>query len=62
MRVRAYRQDKDKRSALHMASEKCLTGTVAKLLLLGTDAALADGVWACVTMCILSHTVTYVET
>ena len=31
-----------KRSALHMASEKGLAGTVAQLLALGADAALTD--------------------
>ena len=36
-------QDGDyKRSALHVASAKGLAGTVAKLLSLGADAALAD--------------------
>ena len=36
-----------KRSALHVAAEKGLAGTVAKLLALGADAALTDEVRAC---------------
>ena len=45
VRVRASRQDNGnygKRSALHWASTKGMVGTVAKLLSLGADAALAD--------------------
>ena len=38
--------DQYKRSALHMASEKGLAGTVAKLLALGADATLTDQVRA----------------
>ena len=37
-----------KRSALHMASENGLAGTVAALLALGANAALADKVRTCV--------------
>ena len=51
VRVPASRQAKDdyhgrKRSALHLASEKGLAGTVAKLLALGADATLTDRVRA----------------
>ena len=39
-----------KRSALHVASEKGLAGTVAKLLALGADATLTDKVTACISV------------
>ena len=42
VRVPASRQDKYKRSALHVASDKGLADTVAKVLALGADAALTD--------------------
>ena len=40
-----------KKSALHVASENGLAGTVAALLALGANAALADKVRACVYAC-----------
>ena len=55
----ASRQDSIKRSALHLASEKGLAGTVAQLLALGADATLIDQVRAyiCVSIstCIDLH-------
>ena len=54
--VPASRQDQHdyhgwKRSALHMASEKGLAGTVAQLLALGVDATLTDKVRASISVC-----------
>ena len=46
VRVPASRQGDYKRSALHVASEKGLAGTVAKLLALDADATLTDKVRA----------------
>ena len=46
VRVPASRQADRKRSALHMASEQGLAGTVAQLLALGADATLTDEVRA----------------
>ena len=42
--------DRRKRSALHIASERGLAGTVAKLLALGADATLTDGVRASISV------------
>ena len=40
----------EKRSALHIASEKGLAGTVAQLLALGADATLTDQVRASISV------------
>ena len=53
--VPASRQAKDdfhgrKRSALHVASEKGLAGTVAQLLAVGADATLRDNVRASISV------------
>ena len=53
--VPASRQDKEdypgyKRSALHVASEQGLAGTVAQLLALGADATLTDRVRASISV------------
>ena len=45
-----------KRSALHVASDKGLAGTVAKLLSHGADATLKDEVRACTCMRTWSYT------
>ena len=57
VRVCISLQDKDHtRSALHVASEGGLAGTVAQLLSLGADAALKDEVRACTCMRTWSYT------
>ena len=55
VRVPASRQTREdypycKRSALHIASEKGLAGTVAQLLALGADATLTDKVRASISV------------
>ena len=72
--VPASRQAKENypgynRSALHMASEKGLAGTVAKLLALDADATLIDQVRAyicvsistCIDLCTYKHKYTSVR-
>ena len=50
VRVPASRQGRYKQSALHVASEEGLAGTVAQLLALDADATLTDKVRACISV------------
>ena len=50
VRVPASRQGRYKQSALHVASEEGLAGTVAQLLALDADATLTDQVRASISV------------